>query len=713
MTISGWPVLPADGWLVMGPGVVVKATLVLSAAWLVSWLLRRRPAAERHALWAVTAAGVLALPLLVAALPSMRLAVPLPDGVATALRPEAIWGHETTREAPPRAANPQPTAASPTGNAAGDATRAATAASAAGVAAPRAPAESAPRAMSGAAVFLFWLVGALALTALTLLSRLRVELLARRARTVRAGALHERVARCAAELRVTRPVRLLAGDAAAMPMTFGVLRPSLLLPSSAAEWTPARLDAVLRHELAHIRRRDALTQLVAELCCAVYWFHPLAWLAARRLRAEREHACDDVVLMAGARASDYAAELLAIARTMRQPPVLEHGALAMARTTKLRRRLSALLDDRRRVERVPATLLTAYAGAAAACVMLLAAAAPVPRAAFALPVYASELAQPAGSGRLQAAPPTPPAPAVHSAEHTAPPAPAASASAMVQERACWRNAARAVDGTIIIWRDSKQHHTQNSIERTTDGVSMCMRWQEPITFAGDGSAVRFMSDEAWLVLATRDERHARSLEITPGPTGDVHVWRVDGVVRPFDDEARAWRDALLPVLHLSSETHRVRGEATSLRGRITSLRGKETSLRGQITSLRGRETSLRGQIASVRGQEASLRAQLSALRARDAHAADTTRRIRELEEWIRANDTEARVDDLEARIAALETAARVQEIEARIAALDVAGGVRAIEREIEVLDADRQVAELKAGIEPAERRLRDVLNRMR
>ena len=140
-------------------------------------------------------------------------------------------------------------------------------------------------------------------------------------------------------------VRLLHGDDVSMPCAVGVIRPAVLLPTAALSWSPDRLDAVLLHELAHVARRDVLMQSLAELCRSLYWFNPLAWLAASRLRLEREQACDDHVLAAGVRGSDYAQVLLHVARSYRD----EHRdlGLAMARPKDLQRRIGSLLDNTR------------------------------------------------------------------------------------------------------------------------------------------------------------------------------------------------------------------------------------------------------------------------------------------------------------------------------------------------------------------------------
>jgi hypothetical protein len=162
-----------------------------------------------------------------------------------------------------------------------------------------------------------------------------------------AGPFVDTVSRCAQRLGMTHAPRVYVGDETTMPMVWGFFRPVLLLPATAALWPRARLEAVILHELAHVRRRDALTQFLAEIARAIYWFNPLVWLAARRLYIEREHACDDIVLNAGTRPSEYAGELLDLVRSLRPRRATALAAIAMARPSQLKVRLHAVLDEAR------------------------------------------------------------------------------------------------------------------------------------------------------------------------------------------------------------------------------------------------------------------------------------------------------------------------------------------------------------------------------
>ncbi|MEX2137808.1 MAG: S41 family peptidase [Pirellulales bacterium] len=187
------------------------------------------------------------------------------------------------------------------------------------------------------------------------------------------------------QLALNRQVVLKATDRRHIPMTWGIRRPIVLLPREASTWANPRLRAVLLHELAHVQRFDCLTQWIAQLARAVHWFNPLAWVAVRELRREQEQACDDRVLRTGLLAADYAEHLLAVA-SQRPPYRFATGvALAMARSSRMDRRLQSILDARR--NRNALTRIKASATIAAASVLLV----PLATATVSFQVQAQEL----------------------------------------------------------------------------------------------------------------------------------------------------------------------------------------------------------------------------------------------------------------------------------------------------------------------------------
>ncbi len=114
----------------------------------------------------------------------------------------------------------------------------------------------------------------------------------------------------------TMRARRLTSGACSAPVTVGLLRPRIILPESAGEWSRAQLDAVMTHEGAHARRRDPLFQWLALLNRAVFWFHPLAWWIERRLGALAEEACDSAVIESGHDPREYSRCLLEMARAV-------------------------------------------------------------------------------------------------------------------------------------------------------------------------------------------------------------------------------------------------------------------------------------------------------------------------------------------------------------------------------------------------------------
>ncbi len=143
---------------------------------------------------------------------------------------------------------------------------------------------------------------------------------------------------------VNRQVTLLLHEDLQTPATFGHLWPAILLPADAPAWSGADIERALVHELEHVRRMDWLVHLVARVVTAVYWFHPLVWIAWRLLCLDSERACDDAVLR-GAEPADYAEQLLTLAR--RLSPSRARPLLSMASRSDLSARVAGVLDSGR------------------------------------------------------------------------------------------------------------------------------------------------------------------------------------------------------------------------------------------------------------------------------------------------------------------------------------------------------------------------------
>lgn len=311
--------------------VALKVTALLAAAWTVSFLLRGRAASIRHAVWIGLMAAALALPVLAALTPSIELAW-LPAGAPEMRQPASVA--TPARSAPLVAGRSATTAAIRVASSS---------------AAPRASTAGLVSVSLGQA-----LAGAWLFVALLLVVRIAVaHAQARRLLSACAdppAALVAALAAVARELNVRVPPLRMAA-AGTMPAVIGVLRPSVIVPADAMSWTAERLRLVLLHECAHVCRRDALLQVIASLATAVYWWHPLTWLAARRVVRERELACDDLVIATGTSGSDYASHLVDIARALKPSRQPAMAALAMARSSELEGRLIALLEERPRPSR--------------------------------------------------------------------------------------------------------------------------------------------------------------------------------------------------------------------------------------------------------------------------------------------------------------------------------------------------------------------------
>src|SRR5690606_29747889 len=300
----------------------LKAALLLAAAGLAALALRRASAATRHLVWTLAFVAVLLMPVLLVLVPGWEVPV-LPAETFGLLDTDSVAQH-------------LPAAA----------------------AAAEAAVVEAARTLTVEGFLLgLWALGALLVGVRWLAAAAAAAVFTRHAAPVTDPEWRRLTERVRRTLGVRRPVALRVSRRLRSPMTWGVRRPVVLLPAEADAWTQERRRVVLLHELAHVRRRDSLTQWLGQAVVAFHWFNPLAWHAYRRMLVEREHACDDYVLQDGALPSDYAGHLLQLARDLGRAPRAELAMASMARPSQIEGRLHSILRNTRRRDALSRGLL--------------------------------------------------------------------------------------------------------------------------------------------------------------------------------------------------------------------------------------------------------------------------------------------------------------------------------------------------------------------
>ena len=273
--------------------VATKGSLLLVAAGLCNLALGGRSAAQRHLAWTVAAAAMLLL------------------------LPLSLWFPAHTLRLPERFAPALNALLAPSGQSA-DAARGPAAEGLARLSSEILVAPAAPEGTGiGGLLVRIWAAGVAAVALVLFVSWALLRTRYRGMARADDRQIVEHASAAARRLGVAENgFRVYVSDRAGSPMTWGMLRPVVVLPAACAAWDDERVDQALIHELARVRRRDAAAQALCNAACTLYWFNPLVWWAARRMVAEREGACDDVVLESGARPSAYAHELLGIARSL-------------------------------------------------------------------------------------------------------------------------------------------------------------------------------------------------------------------------------------------------------------------------------------------------------------------------------------------------------------------------------------------------------------
>lgn len=299
-------------------------------------LLRHRSAALRHCVLAATVVCAAATPALEWLLPAWVL--PVPSSVLTDSDALIVMS-----PAHPLTAEP-------------------------GIALSSAAPAVMPMARWDVAADVLWVSGALIGLLVLISGGVRLRRLVNRAEIIRDAKWNEIASEVAAAHGLRRRLHLLYSEHPT-PVTWGVWRPRVLLPSTAKNWSEDRMRIVLYHEWAHVRRGDWGIQLAASLLCCCYWFNPLIWMAARRLRHESERACDDLVLESGVAGTDYATHLVAMAREAGEHRTVWSPATAIAQSSTLEERIRAMLNTG--LNRKPLTMIARILTAVAVIVATL------------------------------------------------------------------------------------------------------------------------------------------------------------------------------------------------------------------------------------------------------------------------------------------------------------------------------------------------------
>jgi ankyrin repeat protein/beta-lactamase regulating signal transducer with metallopeptidase domain len=327
--------------------ILMKVTMVLLAGLIASGLASRARASVRHLLLASTLGALIGLPLAAAMAPDLVVGIQLPRVGDSVAAPAAATVRSRT-QAPASAERLVPPATTSLDG-------------------PRRAWESSTGISIPAALRLLWAAGAVLLFAGLATALWRVQQLHHGGIPwIDGQAMAETLAR---DSGIGRPLTVLLHEQVPAPVTWGWRRPAIVLPMDARNWSDSDLRRAFVHELEHVRRGDWPVQLAARAICAAYWFHPLVWVAWRRLCLESERACDDAVVVRAEQA-DYADQLVTLAERLSRSH--SQPVLAMANRSDLSVRVRSVLDGTQLRGRAGAPLIAATLAAASVFVLALA-----------------------------------------------------------------------------------------------------------------------------------------------------------------------------------------------------------------------------------------------------------------------------------------------------------------------------------------------------
>jgi len=324
--------------------LLVRVTLITTIGAGVCALLRNASAARRHLAAMATLTVLIGLPVAWALLPTVSLPI---------LPAKAQSGQKIENAMPQAATEGNPSVVLTEANA-GSVSVIST---------------SAGSSVTGSRILdlaiLIALIGTIVLLLQIFLSIAAASYTVRRARRIKNAQLRSDLDTARARLGVSRAVDLRESTSVNVPVVWGFFRPVLLLPVGARAWTREQLRVVFLHEVAHVARHDGVGLLLARVATSLFWFHPMVWVLARIARRECERCCDDLVIAAGERPTDYAERLLTIVRTLTRPDPLARVAPALAQRSNLESRLVSILRPDQRRGAISRSGLMATIGTAA------------------------------------------------------------------------------------------------------------------------------------------------------------------------------------------------------------------------------------------------------------------------------------------------------------------------------------------------------------
>ncbi|MDC0598683.1 TonB family protein [Gammaproteobacteria bacterium] len=264
-------ILNQHQWLGYLLNVLAKSTAIFLAIIVLSFLFRKYSAAARHLIWCVAILSFLVLPLIVLFVPRVEIEIP-ENTIITSPQSENFilvvneFSHGLENWS--------------------------------------------------SLILVIYFTVMFTLVAYTILGLYRVQQLTVSAQALKSNARLKELQVILNQEGIFSDIEILETEVLTSPLSWGLRKPVILMPSDSAHWTIEKVRNVLIHEVCHIQRLDWLSHLLSRLTIAIYWFNPLIWYAVRKLGEEAEQACDDAVLLYGRNQSEYANDLLEIAKNV-------------------------------------------------------------------------------------------------------------------------------------------------------------------------------------------------------------------------------------------------------------------------------------------------------------------------------------------------------------------------------------------------------------